>query len=137
MIDSSLVGPAIDGLRFAANMLAIAFEVVGIAVVAIAVVRATMRYARALFSGRRPFPPEAMRVELGRSLALGLEFLLGADIVKTAIDPGWEQIAQLAAIATIRIALNFFLDRELEQERRHLDAGRRDRTGASADASSD
>ncbi len=47
-------------------------------------------------------------------LALALEFALAADIAETAIAPTWDEIGQLAAIAAIRTALNFFLERDLE-----------------------
>jgi uncharacterized membrane protein len=53
-------------------------------------------------------------------LALGLEFQLAGDILRTAIAPTFEEIGQLAAIATIRTALNFFLSRELKEERAEL-----------------
>jgi hypothetical protein len=43
-----------------------------------------------------------------------LEFALGADIVRTAIAPTWDDIGQLAAIAAIRTFLNFFLERDLD-----------------------
>jgi len=58
-------------------------------------------------------PKEEIRLTLGRSLALALEFLLGADILKTAVAPTWNDIGMLAAIAVLRTALNFFLEREL------------------------
>jgi uncharacterized membrane protein len=48
-------------------------------------------------------------------LLLGLEFLLAADIIRTAIAPSWTEIGQLAAIATIRTFLNFFLTRDIEK----------------------
>lgn len=47
-------------------------------------------------------------------IALSLEFALAADIVGTAIAPSWDAIGQLAVIATIRTALNFFLERDLK-----------------------
>jgi Protein of unknown function (DUF1622) len=47
--------------------------------VAVAVLMAASGYAAGLFGRVRPFPPEALRLGLGRSLALALEFLLGAD----------------------------------------------------------
>ncbi|MDP9845443.1 DUF1622 domain-containing protein [Streptosporangium lutulentum] len=59
----------------------------------------------------------AVRLFLGRFLALGLEFQLAGDVLRTAIAPTFTQIGQLAAIATIRTALNFFLSREIEKER--------------------
>ena len=46
-------------------------------------------------------------------LLLGLEFELGADIVRTAISPGWNDFGQLATIGAIRTALNYFLERDL------------------------
>jgi len=46
-------------------------------------------------------------------IILALEFALGADIVRTAIAPTWDQIGQLAAIAAIRTALNYFLEKEV------------------------
>ncbi len=73
-----------------------------------------------LFS--RLIPPEIgsynrIRLILARYLALALEFQLGADILSTAIAPSWDQIGKLAAIAVIRTALNFFLSREMKEER--------------------
>lgn len=46
-------------------------------------------------------------------ILLALEFALGADIVRTAVAPTWDDIGQLAAIATIRTALSWFLARDL------------------------
>jgi hypothetical protein len=57
---------------------------------------------------------------LGRSLALSLEFLLGADILRTAVEPSWDKIGRLAAIAAIRTALNYFLQREIAEDARML-----------------
>lgn len=59
----------------------------------------------------------AVRLGLGRFLALGLEFQLASDLLRTAVAPSFEQIGKLAAIAAIRTGLNFFLARELHEER--------------------
>jgi uncharacterized membrane protein len=48
-------------------------------------------------------------------LSLGLGFLVGPGIIKTAISPTWLDIGQLAAIVVIRIVINFFLMRDLKQ----------------------
>lgn len=58
---------------------------------------------------------EDVRLRLGRWLALALEFLLAADILRTAVAPSWSEIGQLAAIAAIRTALNFFLQLEIDR----------------------
>ena len=48
-------------------------------------------------------------------IALSLEFALAADLIRTAIAvPTWAGIGQLAAIAAIRTALNYFLERDIE-----------------------
>ncbi|MFC2161177.1 DUF1622 domain-containing protein [Acidobacteriota bacterium] len=57
----------------------------------------------------------AGRLKLGQSLSIGLGFLIGADILKSAISPGWEEIGKLAAIVVIRAAVNFLLTWEMRQ----------------------
>src|ERR687883_1473497 len=108
----------VDLLRAAAQAIATLVEGVGIAIVAVAVLVAAARYVAGLTVRVQPFPPEGLRLGLGRSLALSLEFLLGADILRTAVEPSWDEIGRLAAIAAIRTALNFFLQREIAQEAR-------------------
>jgi uncharacterized membrane protein len=108
----------VDLLRTLAQTIATLVEGIGVAIVAIAVIVASARYVVGIFRRVRPFPPEGLRLSLGRSLALSLEFLLGADILRTAVEPSWEEIGRLAAIATIRTALNYFLQREIAQEAR-------------------
>jgi uncharacterized membrane protein len=71
---------------------------------------------------QRLVPPERtnynrIRLILARYLALALEFQLGADILSTAIAPTWDQIGKLGAIAIIRTALNYFLSREMKEQR--------------------
>ena len=56
------------------------------------------------------------RLLLARFLALGLEFQLAADILRTAVGPSFEEIGKLAAVATIRTALNYFLSRDMKEE---------------------
>ena len=57
-----------------------------------------------------------VRLSLGRWLALGLEFALAADILRTAVAPTWQDIGQLAAIAVLRTGLNYSLEREIARE---------------------
>jgi len=73
-----------------------------------------------------------VRLGLGRYLALGLEFQLAGDILRTAIAPTFAEIGQLAAVAAIRTALNYFLNREIREERAELAERRaeRDQPGA-------
>ena len=84
-------------------------------VVIFAVLEALTGAARALFGGEREVRKEAIRLRLGRWLSVVLEFLLAADILRTAIAPSWDDIGKLAAIAGIRTALNYFLQREVRE----------------------
>jgi uncharacterized membrane protein len=61
-----------------------------------------------------------VRLDVGRFLALGLEFQLASDLLRTAVAPSFEEIGKLAAVAAIRTALNYFLGREIKEERAEL-----------------
>ncbi len=86
-------------------------------VIGLAVLEATGK-ALLLFLKRsaRPEEKNGVRLTLARWLAVGLEFELAADILNTAVTPSWSDIEKLAAIATLRTALNYFLEKEIEQE---------------------
>ncbi len=58
---------------------------------------------------------EAVRLRLGRWLAVALEFELAADILRTAVAPTWNEIGQLAAIVVLRTVLNYFLQEEIDK----------------------
>lgn len=94
-------------------------------IVGIAVLEALWR-SLGLFFLRHGTPEslkEAIRLRLGRWLSVVLEFLLAADILRTAVAPNWDDIGKLAAIAGIRTALNYFLQREVrEAEGQRADA---------------
>lgn len=67
-----------------------------------------------------------VRLDVGRFLALGLEFQLASDLLRTAVAPSFQEIGKLAAVAAIRTALNYFLGREIKEEREEI---ARDRGG--------
>lgn len=89
----------------------------GALVIAIAAVRGLFSFIPHIFAREHDDGTykENIRLQLGKSLALALEFELGADILKTAVAPTIQIIAQLAAISILRTFLNYFLERELRQ----------------------
>ncbi|HKR88280.1 MAG TPA: DUF1622 domain-containing protein [Phenylobacterium sp.] len=101
--------------EFAANV-ALAAELVCVVCIAIGAITAIVKAAAALAARR--LDARTVRRGVWMSFAvwiiLALEFALGADIVRTAIAPTWNEIGQLAAIAVIRTGLNYFLERDLE-----------------------
>jgi len=71
-------------------------EIVGAVIIGLAVAAAVWK-ALPLFL-RRGLPQDIkveVRLSLGRWLALGLEFALAADILRTAVAPTWRDIGQL------------------------------------------
>lgn len=91
-------------------------EIIGACTIGIGAAIALGRFLRALVT-QREADFNAIRLILARYLALALEFQLGADILSTAVAPGWQEIGKLGAIAVIRTGLNFFLSREMKEER--------------------
>jgi uncharacterized membrane protein len=89
-------------------------ELLAALVIILAVVKAGIDAIVAYF--RRPFgrPNDAIRLQLGRWLALALELTLAADILETAVAPSWDAIGRLAAIVVLRTFLNYFLQRDVE-----------------------
>lgn len=57
------------------------------------------------------------RTAFGGWLVVALEFQLAADIVGTIISPTSGHLIELGAIAIIRTFLNYFLNKELQEER--------------------
>jgi uncharacterized membrane protein len=62
-----------------------------------------------------------IRITLGRWLALALELALAADILRTVMIPTWDEIGKLGAIVVLRTVLNYFLEREIDQEQKKTD----------------
>ncbi len=91
-------------------------EAIGATIVGLGAVSTAFRYALSLL-GLRDYSNSQIRLYLGRYLALGLEFQIGADILSTAVSPTFEEVQLLAAIVVIRTLLNYFLSKELERER--------------------
>ena len=92
-------------------------ETTGAMVIGLGTVIALGKFFRATLVERRATDFNAIRLVLARYLALALEFQLGADILATAIAPGWQEIGRLGAIAVIRTGLNYFLSLEMRHER--------------------
>ncbi|GAC1330647.1 MAG: hypothetical protein NVSMB13_18760 [Mycobacteriales bacterium] len=107
-------------LQSAVDVLVRLVESAGAAVIVIGALVAVVRFVLTGLRGRNTARFVDIRLGLGRFLALGLEFQLAGDILRTAIAPSFKEIGQLAAVATIRTALNYFLSREIREERSQL-----------------
>jgi uncharacterized membrane protein len=55
----------------------------------------------------------AIRLNLGRSLILGLEFIVASDLISTTSAPDYYTVGIVAIVVTIRTVLSFSLNREI------------------------
>jgi len=104
-------------LRECANYVALAAELCSVLCIAVGMVETLVQAARAL-AVRSVSSKQARRelwAQFARWIVLALEFALAADIVRTAIAPTWDDIGRLGAIALIRTALNYFLEKDMQE----------------------
>ena len=107
-------------LQHVVSLLVIFVEAAGAFVIVVGAAWAFVGFVRVLVArgSAEMFIP--VRLLLGRFLTLGLEFQLASDVLRTAVSPSFEELGKLAAVATIRTALNYFLSREIAEERRQV-----------------
>ncbi len=88
-----------------------AIDVFGVIVIVLGISWATV----ALFGGPRGVRYETYRGRIGRTLLLGLEILVAADIVKTvALEPTFASFGVLAGLVLVRTFLSWTLMLEIE-----------------------
>lgn len=86
---------------------------VGVAVIVVGALSAVVVTVRAA-GARQPGIYPLFRCHLGRSILLGLELLVAADIIRTvAVTPTLSSVAVLAVIVIIRTFLSFSLELEI------------------------
>ena len=115
--EATLSSPLESWLKVLVGYLAAGAEIAAALVIGSAVIRGILTYLRQLFSRRKQHvdSTEAIRLQLGRVLALGLEFTVASDILSTAVAPTRQDILKLGAIVLLRTLLNYFLEREIRQ----------------------
>lgn len=101
-------------LRVGAEALSRFAEAIAVLIIGIGIIRALLGWIASHIPGYDRTGD--IRTGLGRSLILGLEFLLAADVLATAVAPTWDAIGKLAAIVGIRTVLDFYLEWELSRE---------------------
>ena len=96
---------------------ALAIEILGASVIIagvlrVAITRGTVRF---LFQLDKPGAYESYKHQMGRSLLLGLEFLVAGDVVRTvALEPTLNNVAVLGLLVLIRTFLSWSLTVEIE-----------------------
>ena len=114
MPGSELVGV----VRAVIEWAALGIEILGASVIIagvlrVAITRGTIRY---LFRLDRPGAFESYKHQMGRSLLLGLEFLVAGDVVRTvALEPTLNNVGVLGLLVLIRTFLAWSLAVEIER----------------------
>jgi uncharacterized membrane protein len=100
----------------------VAIDALALLVILLGTIEVSVTVARASF---RPLGDQAARqafLRYARWLVAGLTFQLAADIIETSISTSWQTIGRVGAIAVVRTFLNYFLERDVEQQQRECAA---------------
>jgi uncharacterized membrane protein len=108
--------PYADTMLEVIEAAALAIEVLAVAIISIAILYSVFRYLfMALRRPKRGVLYRQLKVSLGRSLLLGLEILVAADIVRTvALEATIQSVAVLGLLVLIRTFLSWALVVEIE-----------------------
>jgi uncharacterized membrane protein len=68
-----------------------------------------------LSTGEAAEKPNLVRQHYGFYLLMGLEYMIGADIVRTLVRPTLEELAVLGSMVAIRTVTSYFLNREMSE----------------------
>ena len=97
-----------DLLNQAVDCAILLFELMGVLVIIISGLRGIYDYVK-----RNPI----IRLNLAQGMALGLEFKLGSEILRTGVVREFSEIATVAAIIALRAALTFLIHWEIKVEK--------------------
>ena len=105
-----------DQAHIFVDQLAKVIECSGVAIIVGGIILAAVNFVRdGARSGDWLLAYEQFRSNLGRGILLGLELLVGADIISTIASPlTVESVGLLAGIILIRTFLSFALETEIE-----------------------
>lgn len=102
-------------LHLVAEITIITLELIGILIILIGAYKSIIR----LFLNLRHTPHKTnIIIDLGKALALALEFKMGAEIVKTVIVRDLKELGILAIVIVIRAALAVLIHWEMKNERK-------------------
>jgi uncharacterized membrane protein len=93
------------------RLVGVAIDVFGVIVIVVGILWSTL----ALLGRSQRSPYDNYRISIGRTLLLGLEILVAADIVKTvALEPTFASLGVLAGLVLVRTFLSWTLVLEIE-----------------------
>ena len=93
-------------------------DAIALLVIVVGTIEVSLTVARASL---KPLGDKLARqawLRYARWLVAALTLQLAADIIETSISTSWQTIGRVGAIAVIRTFLNYFLERDVEQQQR-------------------
>lgn len=100
--------------NFALVVIAI-LEIMGIFVIIVGAFKSIFTYCRCSIKKKR----FNIKIDIGNTLALGLEFKMGAEIIKTVVVRTLEELWILGAIILLRAVLAMLIHWEIGNEIKH------------------
>lgn len=91
------------------NASILVLELMGVCIIVAAGIQGFYNYVRRIPN---------MKLTLAKGLAVGLEFKMGSEILRTVIVREWKEIIVVAGIIGLRAALNFLIHWEIHEEMR-------------------
>lgn len=91
---------------------------IGVVIMAYGGIKSAIRFILSTLRRQNHLP--YIRIELGKHLSLGLEFLVGKDIIESIVHPTWDELGKLAAIIALRTAVTFILSWELREAKSEI-----------------
>lgn len=111
-------GPIVQGLDSFSILCAAVIGYVGVAIMMYGALKGIAQFLQ--YSVRKSMHLSHIRIELGKHLALGLEFFVGKDIIESVVSPSWDDLGKLGAIVALRTVLTIFLSKELKEVEEEL-----------------
>ncbi len=106
------------GLEHFIEVVATIIGYVGIAFIVLGTVLALGQYVFSRFKNK--YTTDHVRLTLGTYILIGLEFMVGQDIIETVLHTNLQQLYLLGLIVVIRTILDFFLSREMTHLKKHI-----------------
>jgi uncharacterized membrane protein len=105
-------------IKHTVELIVSVFELAGVAVLVVGSVLAFVRFSVSLIRFRDgPAAYRHLRLYLGRSIVVGLEILIAADIIRSVvIDPTFTSVGVLGLIVLVRTFLSWSLEVEINGE---------------------
>ncbi len=97
------------------NLAIIIFEFIGVGVIIVAGLQGIYNYIRR---------DELTRLKLAKGMAMGLEFKLGSEILRTVVVRDLKEIMIVGCIILLRAALTFLIHWEIKNEKAEIEPER-------------